>query len=842
MVEPSSEATRVTGATAQTGGFVQADGLTVQEDLGGLGSSRNVSKPETSVDPETGNIQTAGLTSAELEQKRTAEAAEMGQAAFGGAGLASSPNVPRPGTTIDPETGKPHTAGLTREELAKKRAAEAELSEAAATVTHAASTTALERDPSQDQTGLIRENSTNVLGSAPQKEEARKESTGSQNSRKLSDLSGREQAAIQLAAASSHRNDSQSDSVSARSSSPGQELPGGWGNTKPIPLPGSGPGAPTTLYEDVAEGLGIVGQAAFAAIPSPIKERIHAINDNEKTERRLSATALLGGVKAQTGKITSNITDTIQDTQRRVSENFGPNGAIRNQIKTFVEVAFENPKDALAAKFGFAHNNPDGQEVSIVPRVSMPTNEPMGAMPGEHSSGVGALPGTVDESAVAVLPEERINSEADQSIRFGEGPPDSLMQTAIAHTKGEAADASATHVSPSVTTTDRSLPGRSIAPIDTSPSDISVSKDELKAVNQSNQFPTSLTTHPSISLNKHGLAPPILSTCNAGVLHSPSTSLSGTAPSSVDNLSTPLGTSTASHSVLTVQNDLAPNTSHGYDRSTSAASVTAIAHGHEGNPLTKISGPQEDVVGKSPLSQSLVAGKQETHGKDTVSGERNNASGVDAGPLKHMDLTHKEASELTTHYTGSQNKKTLTPGNVQEGVGHPSTRGNSGTSREPGVYPDPEYTIQTVDESGSKGNKRGLKSGAKVEATSDAGDLLRNGSGSEAMSIKPVGAINDFAKADTSSHSPDNDKTVPDSNVKNHPSDSVGKPNGGPLTTGSATDALLASQTLNNTKPAIATANKGHAKTNSTSSGTTGKKLGFIKRLKGEIKSIGKKA
>nr|ODO00480.1 hypothetical protein L204_02474 [Cryptococcus depauperatus CBS 7855] len=841
MVEHSSEATRATGATAQTGGFVQADGLTVQEDLGGLGSSRNVSKPETSVDPETGNIQTAGLTSAELEQKRTAEAAEMGQAAFGGAGLASSPNVPRPGTTINPETGKPHTAGLTREELAKKRAAEAELSEAAATVTHATSTTALERDPSQDQTGLIRENSTNVLGSAPQTEEARKESTGSQNSRKLSDLSGQEQAAIQLAAASSHRNDSQSDSVSARSSSPGQELPGGWGNTKPIPLPGSGPGAPTTLYEDVAEGLGIVGQAAFAAIPSPIKERIHAINDNEKTERRLSATALLGGVKAQTGKITSNITDTIQDTQRRVSENFGPNGAIRNQIKTFVEVAFENPKDALATKFGFAHNNPDGQEVSIavVPRVSMPTNELMGAMPGEHSSGVGALPGTVDESAVAVLPEER---KADQSIRFGEGLPDTLMQTDIAHTKGEAADASAAHISPSVTTTDRSLLGRSIAPIDTSPSDISISKDELKAVNQSNQFPASSTIHPSISLNKHGLAPPILSTCNAGVLHSPSTSLSGTAPSSVDNLSTPLGTSTASHSIMTVQNDLAPNTSHGYDRSTSAASVTAIAHGHEGNPLTKISGPQEDVVGKSPLSQSLVAGEQGAHGKDTVSGERNNASGANAGPLKHMDLTHKEVSELTTHYTGSQNTKTLTPGNVQEGVGHPSTQGNRGTSREPGVYPDPEYTIQTADESDSKENKRGLKSGAKVEATSDASDLLRNGPSSEAMSIRPVGAINDFAKADTSSHSPDNDKTVPDSNVKNYPSDSVGKPNGGPLTTGSTTDALLASQTLNNTKPAIATANKGHAKTNSTSSGTTGKKLGFIKRLKGEIKSIGKKA
>lgn len=47
----------------------------------------------------------------------------------GGGGLASSPNVPRPGTSIDPATGKPHTAGLTRAELeAKKAAAASELS------------------------------------------------------------------------------------------------------------------------------------------------------------------------------------------------------------------------------------------------------------------------------------------------------------------------------------------------------------------------------------------------------------------------------------------------------------------------------------------------------------------------------------------------------------------------------------------------------------------------------------------------------------------------------------------------------------------------------------------
>lgn len=43
-----------------------------------------------------------------------------------GGGLQSSPNVPRPGESINPETGKPNTAGLTRAELAAKREAEAE--------------------------------------------------------------------------------------------------------------------------------------------------------------------------------------------------------------------------------------------------------------------------------------------------------------------------------------------------------------------------------------------------------------------------------------------------------------------------------------------------------------------------------------------------------------------------------------------------------------------------------------------------------------------------------------------------------------------------------------------
>ena len=40
-------------------------------------------------------------------------------------GLASSPLVPKPGESIDPKTGKPHQAGMTRAEVEAKRPAEA---------------------------------------------------------------------------------------------------------------------------------------------------------------------------------------------------------------------------------------------------------------------------------------------------------------------------------------------------------------------------------------------------------------------------------------------------------------------------------------------------------------------------------------------------------------------------------------------------------------------------------------------------------------------------------------------------------------------------------------------
>lgn len=83
---------------------------------GGLASSPNVPAPGSSIDPSTGLPHTAGITRAELEARKAASA---GGAQSSGlmSGLGTAPNVPAPGSSIDATTGLPHTAGLTRAEL-----------------------------------------------------------------------------------------------------------------------------------------------------------------------------------------------------------------------------------------------------------------------------------------------------------------------------------------------------------------------------------------------------------------------------------------------------------------------------------------------------------------------------------------------------------------------------------------------------------------------------------------------------------------------------------------------------------------------------------------------------
>lgn len=168
------------GATAQTGGFAQA----------GTGSTPAASSSLSSSPPKAGTFSSLTNQLNSFGFAPGPDPASAGNAVpsgfvppsealgsgFGG-GLASSPNVPRPGASIDPATGKPHTAGLTREELEARRAA-----------------------------------AQGPLDTAP----------SSLDGRRLSEMSGKEQAARQLTSGL----DGASDGGLI---TPGKELPGGWG-------------------------------------------------------------------------------------------------------------------------------------------------------------------------------------------------------------------------------------------------------------------------------------------------------------------------------------------------------------------------------------------------------------------------------------------------------------------------------------------------------------------------------------------------------------------------------------------------------------------------------------
>ncbi|KAK8853082.1 hypothetical protein IAR55_003783 [Kwoniella newhampshirensis] len=451
----------LTGATAQTSGFAQAaapapgDGQVSGNHIGvppggGLASSPNVPRPGTSIDPATGKPHTAGLTRAELEAKKAAAA---GVAAFGGGGgLGSSPNVPAPGTSINPETGLPHTAGLTRAELEQIKAKGADL---------------LDPTPLNVQARRGSDVKSDDIGTA---------ATGG---RRLSDLSGREQAALQLSGAAGLAPVKGKDTESsvtptpqsgtsappapaasdktapaeeqnyyqtAGEMTPGLELPGGWGPVKTTGFPGSGPDAPTSLYEDVAQGLDKVGRAAFASIPSPIKDafsssstdttksvptpanapapRSPTLSAGSPGGRRASAAAIFDQAKEQANKVLADVQGTLQNTQRRASANLGNASPLLQQVRNFVGEAL-NTAPAGSASLGFVGTHPGAPPLGIAPRFSFPSQEPAGARPGEHTSGVGALPGPSTESGVAVLPEEKkaqqtLPSQENQGVLPGE--------------------------------------------------------------------------------------------------------------------------------------------------------------------------------------------------------------------------------------------------------------------------------------------------------------------------------------------------------------------------------------------------------------------------------------
>jgi hypothetical protein len=98
---------------------------------------------------------------------------------------------------------------------------------------------------------------------------------------------------------------------------------------------------------------------------------------------------------------------------------------VRQQLHTFLSLRASNkrwlltgvrvtpilcwscPDDLLLAND--EHSQPKGTQPELDQQLStsLPSSELKGAQPHEHVGGVGSLPGTISESSVALLPDER---------------------------------------------------------------------------------------------------------------------------------------------------------------------------------------------------------------------------------------------------------------------------------------------------------------------------------------------------------------------------------------------------------------------------------------------------
>ncbi|KAF8836540.1 hypothetical protein BDN67DRAFT_974039 [Paxillus ammoniavirescens] len=77
----------------------------------------------------------------------------------------------------------------------------------------------------------------------------------------------------------------------------------------------------------------------------------------------------------------------------------------------------QNIKDTVVSYWSSEDDHREGRHIS----TSLPSTELKGAQPSEHTGGVGSLPGSISESSVALLPDER--EERDQAAARSSGTP-----------------------------------------------------------------------------------------------------------------------------------------------------------------------------------------------------------------------------------------------------------------------------------------------------------------------------------------------------------------------------------------------------------------------------------
>lgn len=230
------------------------------------------------------------------------------------------------------------------------------------------------------------------------------------------------------------------------------------------------------------------------------------------------------------------------------------------------------------------------------------------------------------------------------------------------------------------------------------------------------------------------------------------------------------------------------STRHAADRTNSAASITAIRGGHEG-------------AKPSPLAHSTLATDASTASVPEVEEKDKGLPNSTAGALSVATggaiagAAIVTGQKSTTSGAGDEHTTSLTPGDATGGVGHPDSRGLAGTSREPGTYPkaDHDGPATGIDEKAAKPSADSTAKHANAEKTEQPS--------------APAG---------------DGRVVAPKiEEIEDHP----GK-------VGTTIGAATGGQSPTN--------GKGHNRTGSTDSNGK-KKVGFMSKLKGEIKVIGGK-
>lgn len=102
-------------------------------------------------------------------------------------------------------------------------------------------------------------------------------------------------------------------------------------DVKPVPAPGTGPNATSSIYDDVAEGLNKVGHAAYAAIPEPIKDALsthqtHVAGSTTGTSTtgvHGGAAGLLDQAKIQVQNVVAQVEEKLGSTRELILNSWG---------------------------------------------------------------------------------------------------------------------------------------------------------------------------------------------------------------------------------------------------------------------------------------------------------------------------------------------------------------------------------------------------------------------------------------------------------------------------------------------------------------------------------------